>query len=64
MLIYYHDINLDVSDNELKGYVNKIGIDNIKDLFKIKRADLKAQSKEYYYLLDKYDELEERILKQ
>lgn len=62
-LIYYHDINMDVSDGELLSYVNKIGFENIKDLFKIKRADLKAQNEEYHYLLKKYDEIYHKIIK-
>lgn len=62
-LIYYHDVNLSkLSDDELKSIKDIFGKDGIKQLFELKRADLLAQNKKYYYILDEYKNLEKRLL--
>lgn len=60
-LIIYHDFNFNVEDTKMIEIAKKIGKDNIKLLFEIKRSDLKAQNKKYNYLLDSYDNQEKRI---
>lgn len=62
LLINYHDIRIDLNDKKTIDKVKNLGKENIELLYKIKRADLKAQSSKYHYLLKKYDD-EEMILK-
>lgn len=62
-LILYHDININKLDE--KRYNEFISDFNDKDLLKelfiIKRADLKAQNPKYHYILSEYDELEKKL---
>jgi len=60
-LIIYHDFNFNVEDTKMIEIAKKLGKDNIKLLFEIKRSDLKAQNEKYNYLLDSYDNQEKRI---
>lgn len=56
-LIYYHDKTITKEDT--KSFTKE----EIELLFKIKKADLLAQSKEYHYLLEKLDKQKENILR-
>ena len=59
ILIYYHDISLDkVNDDTLQ----KIGKENIKPLYILKRSDLLAQNPEYHGLIEEYDKQEQRAI--
>lgn len=60
-LILYHDLSLEMKDIKLKALIKEIGKENIKYLFNLKRADLKAQSSEFHYMLDRYDKEEEKL---
>lgn len=61
-LIFYHDINVEKMDNEkLKEMISLIGTKNIKYLFKLKRADLLAQSPEFHCLLINIDNQEQKV---
>ena len=48
-LIYYHDVDFNKSDNLILDVVEKIGYDNISNLFLLKKADVLAQSEDYHY---------------
>ena len=50
-----------LSDEEKNVMVSKIGIENIGYLFKLKRADLLAQSSDYHYLLENINNEQKRI---
>ena len=52
-----------LSDEEKNVMVSKIGIENIGYLFKLKRADLLAQSSDYHYLLNSINDTKEKIIK-
>ena len=58
-LIYYHDYSL----NKLDEITNVFTKEEMIMLFKIKRADLLAQSSKYHHLLNDYDNKEKEILK-
>lgn len=58
-LIYYHDYNLNKLEEIEKYFTNE----ELIMLFKIKKADLLAQSSKYHYLLDDINEKEKQILK-
>lgn len=61
-LIFYHDINVEKMDNEkLKEMMSLIGTKNIKYLFKLKRADLLAQSPKFHYLLININNQEQKV---
>jgi len=63
-LIFYHDLNIDkLNLYELREMIDKIGKDNIKLLFSLKKADLLAQSPKYHFLLDKIVYQEKEIIK-
>ena len=62
LLIIYHDLRIDLNDKEMIKIIKSLGKENIELLYKIKKADLKAQSSNYHYLLNKYDE-EQQTLK-
>lgn len=62
-LIYYHDVDFNKESNLLLDVIEKIGYDNISDLFNLKKADLLAQSQKYHYLLDDYNKQENKIIK-
>lgn len=63
-LILYHDINFDkLSEEEIKHIIDILGITGIKKLFQIKRGDLLSQNPKYHYVLDNYNEQENKILK-
>ncbi|MDO5003243.1 MAG: hypothetical protein Q4E39_03325 [bacterium] len=54
--LIYHDINIDSMDYlQLNNLINKFEENDIASLFDLKIADLKSQSKEYYYLIDNID---------
>ncbi len=62
-LIYYHDINIAKMDEEqIKELCNIFGVEGIKLLYQLKRADLLAQNKKYHYILKDYEKQEEKIL--
>ncbi len=55
-LIFYHDINFGkLNDEELDEICKVLTAEEIKMLFKIKRADLLAQNSKYHSLLNDYD---------
>ena len=63
-LIYYHDINFNkITESDLKAFLETFSVDDIKLLFIIKEADLLAQNTKFHYILDEYNELEERLIK-
>ncbi len=62
-LIYYHDVNISkLSDKELNALYDKFGIEGIKMLYELKKADLLAQNNKYHYLLEDYKNQKEKIL--
>ncbi len=62
-LIYYHDMNFSrLDDNELDKILQKFGKEEIELLYKIKRADLLAQSPEFHGLLCELDRQEARAV--
>ncbi len=62
-LIYYHDVNISkLSDKELNVLYDKFGIEGIKMLYELKKADLLAQNNKYHYLLEDYKNQKEKIL--
>ena len=56
-LIYYHDVDFSKSDNLILDIVDKIGYDNISNLFVLKKADVLAQSSKYHYQVNDIDKL-------
>lgn len=56
VLILYHDKKFDKDEQALSDLINKIGGYNAVALIMLKKADLLAQSEEYHYLLDEYDQ--------
>ena len=58
-LIQYHDIGFDKLTSE---DLDKLGIEGIKNLFIFKRADLLAQNEKYHYVLDDYNNQEDKLL--
>lgn len=62
-LIFYHDVSLSKMCNErYEELCSVFTISELKMLFKLKRADILAQNPKYYYLLDKCDEEESKML--
>lgn len=62
-LIYYHDINIDkLSLDEIKKLYETFSTEEIKMLYKLKRADLLAQNKKFHYILDDYEKQKNLIL--
>lgn len=53
-LIYYHDFDFNKKNYEIKDAIDDIGYYYMILLFRLKEADLKAQSPEFHYLLDEY----------
>ncbi len=51
-LIYYHDVDFSKSESLILDVVDKIGYDNISDLFTLKKADVLAQSSKYHSQVD------------
>lgn len=63
-LILYHDISIDsMSEEEINNFVSLFSYEELVMLFKLKRADLLAQSNEFHYLLENYHNQEEMVLK-
>ena len=61
-LIYYHDLNIGkLDDKEMNNVINEFSKDEMKLLYKFKRADLLAQNEECHYLLEDYKKQENRI---
>jgi tRNA nucleotidyltransferase (CCA-adding enzyme) len=56
-LIYYHDVDFSKSDVLILDVVEKIGYDNISDLFVLKKADVLAQSSMYHYQVNDIEKL-------
>lgn len=54
-LIKYHDLKIE-NKKQIKKVLNKIGEDNLKDLLKVKEADMKAQNMDFYE--ERYVQLE------
>lgn len=46
-LIEYHDIEVPTSDTALRHYINDLGIDNIEDLYYVKKANCYAKNPAY-----------------
>ncbi|MDF2505875.1 CCA tRNA nucleotidyltransferase [Clostridium sp.] len=46
-LIKYHDIEI-TSNKQIRKLLNKIGEENLRDLLKVKEADIKAQNPDFY----------------
>lgn len=67
-LVYYHGLEIIPSDRVTKRWLNKIGEDNLRKLFKIKRSDVLAQSQEYIderlALLDEAERVLNRVIGQ
>ena len=62
-LIYYHDrrvVNMD--QDVINKFLEVFNKEEIKLLFILKKADVKAQNKEFHYLLDEYDKALEYLL--
>lgn len=63
-IIQYHDINLkNLSEKEINDLLKTFSIEELKMLFKLKKADLLSQNTKYHYLLENYNEQQIRILK-
>jgi len=63
-LIFYHDVNVDkMSEAEIAEMMEKIGRENMRLLFAIKRADLLAQSSVYHNMLTNIQAQEQRLQK-
>lgn len=60
-LIYYHDINITKLDSydEIYGVFD---IEGIKMLYQLKKADLLAQNPKYHYILNEYNNQEQKLL--
>lgn len=62
-LIFYHDKNISKLDDEEKDmFFKTFDSDGIKKLYQIKRADLLAQNSKYHYILDNYNDQEDKLL--
>ena len=62
-LIEYHDINIDkLSQKELDNLLKIFKREELIMLFQLKKADLLAQNMKYHYLLNNYNEQQNRIL--
>ena len=46
-LVFYHDVDIKPKISQIKRFLNKVGDDTLRQLIEVKRADIKAQSKEY-----------------
>lgn len=63
-LILYHDINFDkLTIEEVENIIRILGKTGIKKLFQIKKSDLLSQNPKYHYVLNNYNEQENKILK-
>lgn len=63
-LITYHHINIDMLNNkELKFITSMFNKEELIMLFKLKKADLLAQTKEYHPALEDYKRQEVKVLK-
>lgn len=63
-LIYFHDLNLDtLNDQSRLLLVDILGLDGIKMLFELKKADLLSQNSKYHNLLKKYNTQKNKIIK-
>ena len=60
-LIYFHDLDVSTLENQ-EEILSNFDKDEIKMLFKIKKADLLSQSNKYHYLLKKYVDQETKVL--
>lgn len=60
-LIKYHDLRIDLNDKKSLELIKSVTKVDIELLYKLKRADLKAQSSKYYYILEQYDKDENNI---
>ena len=62
-LILYHDLNVSKCDNkEMAALLSAFDDVGIELLFQLKRSDLLAQSEEFHYMLDVYEEQKREIL--
>ena len=52
-----------MSEEEINNFVSLFSYEELVMLFKLKRADLLAQSNEFHYLLENYHNQEEMVLK-
>ena len=61
-LILEHENQLSGKSNKIYDFYKRFGLDNVEELFLLKRADALGQSPKYLDRLDKYDELLEKYL--
>ena len=62
-IIRYHDLNLGKIDRQKKEEIVKtFSKEELIMLYKLKKADLLAQSKKFHYLLDEYDKQEKKYI--
>lgn len=57
LAVRYHDMDIKLSEKNVRKAISKVGMDNFPLLLKIKRADARAQS--IYYLNDKLRKIDE-----
>lgn len=62
-LIEYHDYIVPTNEMKIKQFLSKFGIENIEDLYKIKKANYYAKNPAYSTELNKINEEHERLLK-
>ncbi len=63
-LIYYHDLNIDkLNSSEREELFLILGLEGLKLLFELKRADLLAQSPEFHYLINNINKQEKELIK-
>ena len=55
-LIFYHDVEIQDNRKSVRRWLNKIGEETFRELLKVREADIKAQSQEYYQT--RHDKLE------
>ena len=60
-LVEYHDYEIPEKDPQVKDFLNKFGIDNIENLFKIKRANFYGKNPAYVSEMSKIEEDYTRI---
>lgn len=60
-LIEFHDYEVPTNDMKLKQFINKLGVENIDDLYKVKKANFYAKNPACVSLLKKIEEEYERM---
>lgn len=62
-LIEYHDYNIPDNDIQIRQFLSKFGVEDIDDLFKVKRANYYAKSPAYTTELSKIEDDYQRVKK-